>query len=661
MAFIFYINLMLKMNIFIYYIIKHGIMPQQPDKHKLNTVRLIEGVCKKLSDNEFILKALLVGVGIIYLILSIYPKHKDFYENTFISSAFALHGLNFIDIVVPKYFYTIEYTPTYFILQGIWLKIGSIFLHFDLNSFVFNRSDYLSPWIFGNPVPLIGTFWGMLPNIACLFGFVALSYWTLKDKWLSLLGFGSFTLVSVIVMGQIDIFSVLFIYISMLLLLKASDDSRYLSLVFLSFLSLGISLEFKTYGGILLPVYGLYTFSLLKKRNVPELKAYTAVAALSMVFIAMYAIPWLPFSRWFGYTVSNSESSWIFNLQLSPIGLSSYHTISIWLIGFGLIIYAYFRDVHRPSNATASINSGARRFIFYCFAITAWFFITVYSQPQWWIFILPSILLVLDNFRNRLNYVLCLALMGLYLFYPMLFTGWPMNTLGHYIPVFPFIGTNATILMGLLILVLGIWTMELWEELKYFENHDAEAHDNGISPVLRPVASLVTCLAPFFVVTLVVSLVLIAVGVAGPNNLQADQPTKFIYANNVVGQTFRSPNDGLYEIDIWFDPNTSLNAGDVIFHLKENSSSDDLRSMKINGSNLAASSPLKIIFPPIADSKGKEYVFSFESPGSGIQDKVALSCDTMDVYADGSAYYDDEPTSGDLEFKTHYKFNPLSF
>src|SRR5271157_1055943 len=109
---IFYINLMLKLNIFIYYIIKHGIMPQQPYKHKLILVR-IEEACKKLSENRIILKVFLICAGIIYLFLSLYPKHKDFFENTFISSAFALHGLNFIDIVVPKYFNTIEYTPTY--------------------------------------------------------------------------------------------------------------------------------------------------------------------------------------------------------------------------------------------------------------------------------------------------------------------------------------------------------------------------------------------------------------------------------------------------------------------------------------------------------------------------------------------------------------------
>jgi|GEM_PF-860594 len=634
-------------------------MPQQPYKHKLILVR-IEEACKKLSENRIILKVFLICAGIIYLFLSLYPKHKDFFENTFISSAFALHGLNFIDIVVPKYFNTIEYTPTYFILQGIWLKIGSILLHFDLNSFVFNRPDYLSPWIHGNPVPLIGTFWGMLPNLACLFVFVALSYGTLKDKWLSLLAFGSFTLVSVIVMGQIDIFSVLFVYLSMVLLIKASDDNRYLSLIFLSFLSLGISLQFKTYGGILLPVYCLYTLSLLKKRNVPKPKAYTAVAALSMVFISLYIIPWIPFSKWFGYTIANSESSWIFNLQLSPIGLSSYHTISIWLIGYGLIIYAYFRDVYKAGNATASINSGTRRFIFYCFAVTAWFFIAVYSQPQWWIFILPSILLVLDHFRSKLNYALCLVLMGLYLFYPMVFTGWPMNTLGHYIPVLPIVGTNETILMGVLILVLGIWTMELWEELKYFENEGHEAMDSGLSPELKPVASVLTCLAPFFMVTLAVSIVLIGVGVAGPNNLQTDQHTNYIYANNTVGQTFRSPDDGLYEIDVWFDANSSLNASEVIFHLRERSSASDLRSIKINGSSLAGSSPAKVIFLPIADSKGKEYLFFFESPGSKMQDKVALSYDTMDVYADGAAYYDNAPTSGDLEFRTRYKFSPIT-
>jgi len=623
-------------------------MPQLPEKHPPIPVRQIEEVYKKLS-NTRILKALLVSAGLFYLLLSIYPKHEDFYLIAFISSAFDLHGSSFIDYVVPEYTHTIEYTPTYFILQGAWLKIGSLLLSFDLNSFILDRQNHLNPWMPGTPVPLAGTFWGMLPNLACLFLLVALSYYALKDKWLALLGFGSFTLVSVIVMGQIDIVPVLLIFVSMVLLLKASGHRHCLSLVLLSFLALGASLQFKTYGGILLPVYCLYTLSLLTKRNVSPPKAITAVAALAITAASMYFVPWIPFWKWLGYTISVSESQWLFNLQLSPTGLAPYHTISIWLIGYGIILYAYFRDLNKTQNTTSP-----KRLIYYCFAVTAWFFIAVNSQSQWWILLLPPILLVLDNFRSKLNYAFCIALMTLYLFYPMVFTGWVVTTLGHYIPAFPIRDTYSTILIGALILVLGIWAMELRDELKKIENGGTDAHD-GISQALRPAAAVLACLAPFIVVPLVVSAVLLGVGADGPFNFNQNPTIKYIDANSTAGQTFISPYNGLYEIGVLFNANTSVNGGDVVFHLRESPSAEDLRRVAVNGSSLKANSLARMAFPPIPDSEGKEYYFFVEAPGSTPQDKVALNYDISNLYADGTAYYDSEPIDGDLEFRTRYK------
>jgi len=627
-------------------------MLQWPEKHALISVSRLKEMYKNLYGNTFVLKALLVSAGLFYLLLSIYPKHEDFYLIAFISSAFDLHGSSFIDYVVPEYTHTIEYTPTYFILQGAWLKIGSLLLSFDLNSFILDRQNHLNPWMPGTPVPLAGTFWGMLPNLACLFLLVALSYYALKDKWLALLGFGSFTLVSVAANGQIDIFSVLFIFLSMVLLLKASGHRRCLSLVFLSFLALGASLQFKTYGGILLPVYCLYTLSLLTKRNVSPPKAITAVAALAITAASMYFVPWIPFWKWLGYTISVSESQWLFNLQLSPTGLAPYHTISIWLIGYGIILYAYFRDLNKTQNTTSP-----KRLIYYCFAVTAWFFIAVCAMSNWCILLLPPMLLVLDNFRSKLNYAFCIALMTLYLLYPMVFLIGDITNMGYYIPAFPIEGTYSIILNGVIIVMLGAWAIELWEELKHSEDKDADADvpDSGISQALRPAAAVLACVAPFFIVTLIGSAVLFGTGAGGPCNLAPGQPTKYIYANGTVGQTFSSPGDGLYEIGVWLSAGASPGDGDIVFRLRESPDAGDLRRVAVNGSSLKANSPARMAFPPIPDSGGKEYYFFIEAPGSTPQDKVALNYDNEDNYLEGTAYYDGEPTDGDLVFRTRYK------
>ena len=63
-----------------------------------------------------------------------------------------------------------------------------------------------------------------------------------------------------------------------------------------------------------------------------------------------------------------------------------------------------------------------RYFAFDTFAIVAWFFIAVNTQAQWWVFLLPPALLVLDSFRSRYGLVFCILILIAYPFYPMGFT-----------------------------------------------------------------------------------------------------------------------------------------------------------------------------------------------------------------------------------------------
>ena len=58
----------------------------------------------------------------------------------------------------------------------------------------------------------------MIPILAALFLLVGIAYKELRNKWLALICFGPITFVAVIIMGQIDVVCVLFIFVSMILL-----------------------------------------------------------------------------------------------------------------------------------------------------------------------------------------------------------------------------------------------------------------------------------------------------------------------------------------------------------------------------------------------------------------------------------------------------------
>ncbi len=607
---------------------------------------MIARLKKTLRQSSLALKAILVLSGLAYAYLSILPKHHDFLQISFISRSFALYGLDFVNEVIPKYVAGM-YPPTYYVFQGLWIRLGAAIFHYDLGRWTYDSSASTSL----ATVPSVFPFWGMVPNLACLFLFAGTAYLTLKNKWLSLLVFGTLTFISVAVLGQIDLFTAFFIYLSMYVLLRASGSGRYLPLIILSFLLLGVSTQFKIYSGILLPVYGIYALAILRGRKVPGLKAYAAVAVAGLAFIAMFIAPWIPFLKWFGTTSMIGESNWALSLQVSPLGLPPYHNIAIWLLGYAILLYAFFRDALRADKAPGD----GRRFIFYSFAVTAWFFVAVYTHPSWWIFLLSPILFVMDNFKSRLNYVFCLAFMTLYVFFTMMWVNNTIYVLRCYMPVFLVTGDYATILITAILALLVVWAMEAREELRA-TGPEAGPAPRGGPPRSDRALALAALVGPFLIVFLVVCAFIFVAGMVGPYNLQADRSMGGIYGNNTVGQTFFSPYNGLLEVETILNVSYDhYDAGDIIFHLRDASSPEDLVTAKIDADDLIKGPPVAVFFPPIADSKDKLYLFYFESPNSTPGNAPAIYSSARDYYPGGTAYVDQEPVNGDLVFKTHYK------
>lgn len=589
------------------------------------------GIEKLKRLDHAILVALLILIGLFYIYLATLPKHSDFYVINYISKSFATYGFRFLDVLVPIKHNDIAYPPTYYILQGCWIKLGSLMSIYDLNTWSTGRSG----------APGVYPLWGMVTNLAGLFSFTALSYFTLKNKWLSLVCFGTFTFVSVIVMGQIDIFGALFVYVSMLLMLKASNSEKYLYLIFFGVISLGISTQFKTYGGILLPLYLIYAFTILKRKNVPEMKAYGAIAMMAFAFVCTFFVVWIPFARWFGIILLSGESNWLFNLQISPLGLPQYHNISIWLLGYAIIIYDSLRNALK-----ARLND--RHFIFYGFAIVAWFFATVYTHPQWWVLLLPFILLVLDNFRNKINYLLCLSLLALYLFYPMMWINNIDKIMVNYIPVVPAFGQYATILATSIVALLIIWIFEIMTELQGPPpEHEKRSRLDSTAPILM-------LAIPFFMVFIIAIPIILSVGATGAKNVAYDAASVPIHGDITVGQSFTSSRDDLEGVNIRFACNSSP-SDNLIFHLKRDALSPDLATVTIDPATIHDKQYTKVTFPDIANSKDVRYYFFVESPNASTEDAVSVLYENKDVYGDGTAYMNGSPVDGDLSFEALHK------
>jgi hypothetical protein len=393
------------------------------------------------------LKALLLLLGAFYIIVAALPKFGDYWTIATMSTAFAVDPQHFMVDVTG-----VAYPPTFFALQGAWLWLGSHLFHYNLTNSTLYSSRQTSFGIF--------PFWGMIPILAGLFLFVGIAYKELRNKWLALICFGPITFISVSMWGQIDVVCVLFIFISMILLQRALKAEKYLSLLLLGYLALGVSMQFKTYGGLLLPVYAIYTLALVRTRGIDTPKSLLILGSCLAAFLVAMLIVWLPYPGWFSAIMLHGESGWLLH-NPSPL-----FQVPIWVLGYAFILcYSAVRVIRKP---LMSLRDN-RYFAFDTFAIVAWFFIAVFTQVQWWVFLLPPALLVLDSFRSRYGLVFCILILIAYPFYPMGFT--------QIVRLFPMItglwfGWVFTVLAGLLL----FWVFALSKELS-----DEEAKSSTVT------------------------------------------------------------------------------------------------------------------------------------------------------------------------------------
>ena len=122
-----------------------------------------------------------------------------------------------------------------------------------------------------------------------------------------------------------------------------------------------------------------------------------------------------------------------------------------------------------------------------------------------------------------------------------------------------------------------------------------------------------------------------------------------------VGQVFVSQQANLCRIDLIMATHKRENSGQLILHLRDDpASSVDLATASVDMGDIMESSWHAFTFPPILDSKDRQFYFYLEAPEAPLGSAVSVWMSTSDVYADGTAYSDHQPIQGDLAFRTFY-------
>jgi hypothetical protein len=599
---------------------------------------VIDNLSKELTKKENRLVISLLGICFLFFCyLATFPKHSDFESITYPGKIFA-SGVYDLSPYLLENGKSINCggTPLFGILLGIWIKFGVMIFSFDLDK-----------WTFGT-IPVIIKFWCMIPYLILLLILTIISFHQSNNKWLAFICFGTFSFVSIIIMGQVDIWNTLWIYIALLLAIKAIETEKNLKYIFLSIFSLGLSMQWKPFGGLIFPILLFFFWLSFQNKRYSWIKQFFILSLLTLIFLIISfwgKIVW--FQNVSSSGVFLTESSWLFSLRIATDYVASYHTISIWLLGYIFILF----DMINMSKKSDKTQQWRRLLIFYVFCVIAWFFVSVFTHPQWWLLLIPPFLLVLDNFSYRFNYLFYILISILFLFFTMQFTNNVDRIMIFYMPIIPVEGFLSIIIMTLISAIFLIWMYGLRQEILGKPETISIENNNIIKTIQKIVLIFPTVL--IVILVLFISFFPPSIPKISQNIVQI--PVGEIIGEITAGQTFYSPYSNLDSIDVFMATWARNNTKDVTFHLKRSpESSNEIASITINAHELKDNSYYKFKFPKIIDSADKSYYFYIDSPNSVAGDAITIWSSKEDVYHQGTAYINSTPFERDLTFKVYY-------
>lgn len=142
----------------------------------------------------------------------------------------------------------------------------------------------------------------------------------------------------------------------------------------------------------------------------------------------------------------------------------------------------------------------------------------------------------------------------------------------------------------------------------------------------------------------------------GANQPLFSYPTAEFRETTTVSQTFVSTENNLCAVRVMLSSPQKIKKGALVFTIKEGKTQENvLQQITLPLKDMDDFSRYFFIFPPLADSKGKEYTFCCSSPSLPPESRISLWYEPHDVYPEGEMLVNGEPASGDLYF-TAYSF-----
>jgi hypothetical protein len=127
-----------------------------------------------------------------------------------------------------------------------------------------------------------------------------------------------------------------------------------------------------------------------------------------------------------------------------------------------------------------------------------------------------------------------------------------------------------------------------------------------------------------------------------------------LLTGNEVGQSFRISGDGFYRVDMSLATFARLNHGQILIELRQGSKYGEvITEQLVDVSTLSDNEYFEFTFPPINDSRGKEYFIGLTSIDGEPGKAITVWLNTHDVYQHGNAYINNSSIDGDLCFRAY--------
>lgn len=141
---------------------------------------------------------------------------------------------------------------------------------------------------------------------------------------------------------------------------------------------------------------------------------------------------------------------------------------------------------------------------------------------------------------------------------------------------------------------------------------------------------------------------------------RADQPVGELLASHTVSQSFYSPSDGLYQIDLLLGTYGHPVTSDLIWHLATSPDArDDLATVQVNSREIENNAYHSFRFPRQRGIAGRTLFFYLEAPDASPGNAITPYRSNEDVYQHGQAHYNGTAATDDLAFVAHYRLGLL--